>query len=167
MCIRDRAYGPEYTVKISNPQNPDQQIEHTFDLSQCPFKEANEDVDYSGNSFDYTTVVGKTKLKFRLLTGKEEKLIEKDIEQSAKYGYDAGISTRLRYMITEVDGDSTPEMITSYTQNMLARDSVAFRKHVQEITPDIELTQEIEIGGDTVSAAIPLTVEFFWPSSIE
>ena len=50
---------------------------------------------------------------------------------------------------------------------MLARDSAAFRKHVQEITPDIELTQEIEIGGDTVSASIPLTVEFFWPSSIE
>ena len=167
VAARILAYGPEYTVKISNPQNPDQQIEHTFDLSQCPFKEANEDVDYSGNSFDYTTLVGKTKLKFRLLTGKEEKLIEKDIEQSAKYGYNAGISTRLRYMITEVDGDSTPEMITSYTQNMLARDSVAFRKHVQEITPDIELTQEIEIGGDTVSAAIPLTVEFFWPSSIE
>ena len=124
-------------------------------------------MDYSENSFEYTTPIGKTKLKFKLLTGKEEKLIDKDIEQSAKYGYDAGISTRLRYMITEVDGDSTPEMITSYTQNMLARDSVAFRKHVQELTPDIELTQEIEIGGDTVSAAIPLTVEFFWPSSIE
>ena len=71
VAARILAYGPEYTVKISNPQNPDQQIEHTFDLSQCPFKEANEDVDYSGNSFDYTTVVGKTKLKFRLLTGKE------------------------------------------------------------------------------------------------
>ena len=167
VAARILAYGPEYTVKIANPQNPDQQIEHTFDLSQCPFKEANEDVDYSGNSFDYTTLIGKTKLKFKLLTGKDEKLIEKDIEQSAKFGYDAGISTRLRYMITEVDGDSTPEMITSYTQNMLARDSVAFRKHVQDITPDIELTQEIELGGDTVSASIPLTVEFFWPSSIE
>jgi len=29
------------------------------------------------------------------------------------------------------------------------------------------LTQEIELGGETVSVSIPLTVEFFWPSSIE
>ena len=77
-------------------------------------------------------LVGKTKLKFKLLTGKDEKLIEKDIKQSAKYGYDAGISTRLRYMITEVDGDKSQEVITAYTQNMLARDSVAFRKHVRK-----------------------------------
>ena len=167
VAARILAYGPEYTVKIANPQNPDQQIEHTFDLSQCPFKEAVEDVDYTDNLFEYTTPIGKTKLKFKLLTGKEEKLIDKDVEQSAKFGYESSISTRLRYMITEVDGDKSQEMITAYTQNMLARDSAAFRKHVQEITPDIELTQEIEIGGDTVSASIPLTVEFFWPSSIE
>ena len=69
-------------------------------------------MDYTDNSFDYTTSIGKTKLKFKLLTGKDEKLIEKDIEQSVKYGYDAGISTRLRYMITEVDGDKSQELIT-------------------------------------------------------
>ena len=167
VASRILAYGPDYTVKVQNPQSPDQEIEHTFDLSQCPFKEAIKDIDYSDNSFDYETPVGKTKLKFKLLTGKDEKLIEKDIEQSTKYGYDAGISTRLRYIITDVDGDSSQETITSYTQNMLARDSVAFRKHIQDITPDIELTQEIKIGGETVSVSIPLTVEFFWPSSIE
>ena len=64
-------------------------------------------MDYSDNSFDYTTSIGKTKLKFKILTGKDEKQIEKDIEQSAKFGYDADITTRLRYMITEVDGDKS------------------------------------------------------------
>ena len=166
VAARILAYGPEYTTEITNPNDVEQKVQHTFDLSKCPFKPL-PDVNYTDNSFDYTTSIGKTKLKFKLLTGKEEKLIDKDVEQSAKFGYESSISTRLRYMITEVDGDSTPEMITTYTQNMLARDSVAFRKHVQEITPDIELTQEIELGGDTVSASIPLTVEFFWPSSIE
>jgi hypothetical protein len=28
------------------------------------------------------------------------------------------------------------------------------------------LTSEIEIGGETVSVSIPLTVTFFWPQSI-
>jgi len=28
------------------------------------------------------------------------------------------------------------------------------------------LTSEIEIGGETVSVSIPLTVAFFWPDTI-
>ena len=166
VAARILAYGPEYTVKIANPQNPDQQIEHTFDLTECPFKKLSKDVDYSGNSFDYTTEIGKNKIKFKLLTGVEEELIENEIKQSAKYGYDSEVTTRLRYTITEVDGDSKPDTITSFSQNMLARDSVTLRKHIQDLTPDIELTQKIELGGETVSVSIPLTVEFFWPKSI-
>ena len=166
VACRILAYGPEYTCEVTNPKNPDQQVEHTFDLSQCPFKTISEDIDYSDNSFDFITPIAKTKLKFKLLTGVEEKQIEKDIEQTKKFGYNAEISTRLRYTITEVDGDNKPETITAFSQNMLARDSVALRNYIQEISPDIDLTSEIEIGGESVSVSIPLTVEFFWPKTI-
>ncbi len=167
IAARILAYGPEYTCQVSNPKNPQESIEHTFDLTKCPFKEPLKDVNYTDNSFDYVTPIGKNKLKFKLLTGKEEKLIDQDLKQSSKFGYESSVSTRLRYTITEVDGDNSQETINIFTQNMLARDSVALRKYIQEISPDIELTQEIEIGGETVSVSIPLTVEFFWPSSIE
>ena len=166
IAARILAYGPEYTVKIPNPNNIDEQIEHTFDLAKCEFKEVVEGLDYSKNSFDYTTEIGKNKLKFKLLTGVEEKLINKDVEQSAKFGYESNISTRLRYQVTEVDGDTNQDTINNYTQNMLARDSAAFRKYIQEITPDIDMEQKIELGGETVSVSIPLTVEFFWPKTI-
>ena len=166
VACRILAYGPEYTCEVTNPKNPDQQVEHTFDLSQCPFKTISEDIDYSDNSFDFITPIGKTKLKFKLLTGIEEKQIEKDIEQTKKFGYNAEISTRHRYTITEVDGDNKPETITAFSQNMLARDSVALRNYIQNISPDIDLTSEIEIGGEPVSVSIPLTVGFFWPQSI-
>ena len=105
-----------------------------------------KDVDYTDNSFDYTTGIGKNKIKFKLLTGVEEALIEKDLKQSAKFGYSSDITTRLRYTITEVDGDNKPETINSFSQNMLARDSVALRSYITEISPDIDLTSEIEIG---------------------
>ena len=167
VACRILAYGPEYTCEVANPKNPDQQVEHTFDLSQCPFKTISEDIDYSDNSFDFITPIGKTKLKFKLLTGIEEKQIEKDIEQTKKFGYNAEISTRLRYTITEVDGDNKPETITAFSQNMLARDSVALRNYINDISPDIDLTSEIEMGGESVSVSIPLTVEFFWPKSIQ
>ena len=166
VAARILAYGPEYTCEVTNPNNPEQKVEHTFDLTQCPFKQTVDGVDYSGNSFDYETPIGKTKIKFKLLTGIEEKQIEKDLQQTSKFGYNAEVSTRLRYTITEVDGDNKPETITAFSQNMLARDSMALRNYIQEISPDIDLTSEIEIGGEPVSVSIPLTVGFFWPKSI-
>ena len=166
VAARILAYGPEYTCEVTNPKNPDQQVEHTFDLSQCPFKTISEDIDYSDNSFDYQTPIGKNKVKFKLLTGVEEKQIEKDLEQTKKFGYNAEITTRFRYTITEVDGDNKPETITAFSQNMLARDSMALRNYIQDISPDIDLTSEIEIGGEPVSVSIPLTVGFFWPQSV-
>ena len=166
VAARILAYGPEYTAEVTNPKNQEETVSHTFDLSQCPFKELSKDVDYTDNSFNYTTDIGKNKIKFKLLTGVEEALIEKDLKQSAKYGYSTDITTRLRYTITEVDGDSKPETITEFTQNLLARDSMALRNYIQEISPDIDLTSEIEIGGETVSVSIPLTVAFFWPQSV-
>jgi len=166
VAARILAYGPHYTCEVANPNNLEQKIEHTFDLTECPFKEAVDGVDYSNNSFDYETPVGKNKIKFKLLTGVEEKLIEKDLEQSKKVGYNSEITTRLRYTITEVDGDNKPETISTFSQNMLARDSMALRNYIQEISPDIDLTSEIQIGGKAVSVSIPLTVEFFWPKSV-
>ena len=167
VAARILAYGPEYTAEVTNPKNQEETVSHTFDLSQCPFKELPKNVDYTNNSFNYTTEIGKNKIKFKLLTGSDEKLIEKELEQSKKFGYNTEISTRLRYTIIDVDGDSNPETITSFSQNMLARDSVALRNYIQEISPDIDLTSEIEIGGESVSVSIPLTVEFFWPKSIQ
>ena len=48
---------------------------------------------------------------------------------------------------------------------MLARDSIHLRNEIKNVTPDIELTQEIEIGGESVKVNIPMTVGFFWPDS--
>jgi hypothetical protein len=166
VASRILAYGPEYTVEITNPNNLDEKVEHTFDLTKCPFKELSKDIDYSGNTFEFTTLIGKNKLKFKLLTGADESLIENDIKQSSKFGVSSDITTRLRYTITEVDGDSKPTTINEFTQNLLARDSVALRNYIRDITPDIDLTSEVEIGGEAVSVNIPLTVEFFWPQSL-
>jgi len=167
VASRILAYGPEYTVEVTNPNDIDEKIEHTFDLSQCPFKELSKKVDYLGNSFEFVTPVGKNKLKFKLLTGADEKLIDKDLKQSSKFGHSTEITTRLRYAIIEVDGDSKLQTINAFIQTLLARDSVALRNYIRDISPDIDLTSEVEIGGEAVDVSIPLTVEFFWPQSLQ
>ena len=73
------------------------------------------------------------------------------------------LTTRLRYSIISVDGETDKSIITNFSQNMLARDSIFLRTQMQEHSPDIDLTQEIEIQGESVKVAIPMTVQFFWP----
>ena len=48
---------------------------------------------------------------------------------------------------------------------MLARDSLALRKEIKRVSPDIVMDQEIEIGGEMVSVTIPMTTNFFWPNN--
>ena len=71
----------------------------------------------------------------------------------------------MRYLIKEVDGDDTSAVINSFSQNMLARDSMFLREEIKKVTPDILLEQKIEIEGETVKVDIPMTVGFFWPNS--
>ena len=76
------------------------------------------------------------------------------------------ITTRLRHMITAVDGNSDISHIGKYINGMLARDSRAFREHVKTITPDVNMKVEYtHENGEVEEAPITLGVGFFWPSS--
>jgi hypothetical protein len=65
-------------------------------------------------------------------------------------------------MITSVNGDD--KAVRSFVDNQfLARDSRAFRKHIAEIQPDVDLKfypDGVEEGVD-----IPIGVTFLWPDS--
>ena len=50
---------------------------------------------------------------------------------------------------------------------MLAKDSHYLRSEIRRISPDVDLVQEVDIGGDVVEVDIPLTTEFFWPKTRE
>ena len=93
-------------------------------------------------------------------------LIEEDLKASKKLGSVLPeLTTRLRYLIKEVDGDNSQSTINNTALNMLARDSMVLREELKKVSPDIDLTQEIEIEGETVKVAIPMTVGFFWPEA--
>jgi len=165
VAARVLAYGPEYVVEITNP-NTDEKMQHTFNLADCPFKKLPDDID--SNEFEIQLPVSKQNISFRLLTGKEEAQIEEELRRVSKVGVQVSpeLTTRMRYTITAVDGNSSVAVINKFVENMLSRDSLAFRNKINEISPDIELKQEVEMGGEMVEVDIPLTIEFFWPSSV-
>ena len=68
-------------------------------------------------------------------------------------------------VITSINGDTDKSTINNFVGNMLSKESLFLREEVARISPDIDLTQDVEIGGETVSLAIPMTVEFFWPKT--
>jgi hypothetical protein len=164
VAARVLAYGPEYECEIENP-NTGKTFNHVFNLADCPFKKLPDDI--NDNKFEMELPVSKAKVGFKLITGKEEKLIEAELKGIKKTGVQVSpeLTTRLKHTITSVNGDGDKGVINQFVQNMLSRDSLELRKYINNISPDIELVQEIELEGDTVKVDIPMTVNFFWPNS--
>ena len=164
VAARVLAYGPEYECEIENP-NTGKTFSHVFNLADCPFKKLPDDI--NDNKFEMELPVSKAKVGFKLITGKEEKLIDTELKGVKKTGGQVSpeLTTRLRHTITSVNGDGDRGVINQFVQNMLSRDSLELRKYINNISPDIELVQEIELEGDTVKVDIPMTVNFFWPNS--
>ena len=164
VAARILAYGPEYTCEVADPTTGNRTTQ-TFNLAECPFKKLPDDV--TENKFEIKLPIAKKKIGFKLMTGIQERKIEEELKASKKLGSSVSpeLTTRLRHVITSVDGDDNISTINEFSQNMLARDSLFLRNHIRDITPDIELKQEVEIGGETVTVDIPMTVGFFWPTT--
>ena len=81
---------------------------------------------------------------------------------------DRTMSTRLKHIITAIDGEKSEKFISDFVDNhMLALDSRAFRKHITSITPDVDLNYTFisNESGDEQEMEIPIEVSFFWPDS--
>ena len=164
VAARILAYGADYTVEFP-VDDEGQTEEHTFNLSELEYKKFPDELEFSGNQFYMTLPVSKAEITFKLLTGKDEVKINEEIKSFEKLRDNRQVTTRLRYMITSVNGDDNTNVINQFVNNMLAKDSLAFRKYWTTIAPDIILEQDIiREGGDEVTVDIPLTTNFFWPT---
>ena len=164
VASRILAYGGEYNVEVADP-NTGETFQHTFDLTECSFKELPDDVDYSKNEFELTLPVSKVGITFKLLTGKDETNIANELKSLAKIGQPGEVTTRLKNVVTSVNGDTSKSVISNFVDNMLSKESLFLRDEITRINPDINLTQEIDIGGESTEVDIPMTVEFFWPKA--
>lgn len=104
-----------------------------------------------------------TVLTYKLLNGKDEKAIDREIAGLKKINKDASpdSTTRLKHTITSVDGKEDTKDIRDFVDNyMLARDARAFREHVKNTQPDVDLNYVLESGEEVV---VPIGLNFFWP----
>jgi hypothetical protein len=135
------------------------------DLSKLQTKELSEEVqNATENSFSYTLPASKVVVTFRLLTHGDEQKVEQELRGLKKLGKDnsAELSTRLKYVITSVNGNEDIKEIRAFVDNMLlARDARALRQHIAKIQPDIDMTFVPEDSDTPVM--IPILPSFLWP----
>jgi len=156
VAARVLGYGKDYTFEYGGQ-------EYTVDLSQLdnkPFDYSNKGV----NEFSYTLPSTGVNITYKILTHGDEQKIQTEIDGLKKINKNISpeLSTRLKYIITSVNGDREVKTIREFVdKHLLARDSRELRKHIKETQPDVDLTFFPDRTTDRVD--IPIGVKFFWP----
>jgi hypothetical protein len=163
VAARILGYGKDYSFKVGNELV-------TVDLTECPLRYLDEDKVTKGvNSFEYTFPATGATITYKLLNGKDDKQIQSELEGLKKIDKNASaeLSTRLKHLITSVNGDEDKKVIREFVDNyLLAKDSRSFREHLKQFQPDIELKAKfINENGVEEDIDIPITANFFWPDA--
>jgi hypothetical protein len=158
VAARILGYGKDYSFTYGGE-------EYTIDLSLLENKSLDESSFKKGeNEFKFKLPSSGIDITFKLLTNHDEKKIKAEIDGLKKINKNISneLSTRLKYMITSINGNKDPKDIRDFVeQQFLARDSRALREYVKEVQPDVDLTFFPDGSNEKVS--VPVGLSFFWP----
>jgi hypothetical protein len=174
VAARITGYGEDYDTSVTCPACLKMQ-EHTFDLSTCGPKpllkgealSGLEGVSYN-NDGTYSIKLARSEatVKVRLLTGKDEKLIEQNKANKKKHKLpDTNLTDLLKTIIVSVNGSTSRQDVESFVEMMPARDSRLLRKIYPLLAPNIDMSQEFQCSscGHEQALEVPVTANFFWP----
>ena len=172
-AARILGYGKEYTVEIDDPFSRGTKQKVTIDLTQIEHKEGDYTLfENRKNEFDFELPQSRRVVTFRLLTHNMEKDIQTELKgmnkTQVRTGIDRELTTRLKNIITAVDGEGGRARVNSFVDNELfAIDSKALRSHIKKISPDLDMsfTFVSDMTGEVKEMDIPMGVSFFWPNS--
>lgn len=161
IAARILGYGKDYEFSYGG-------VKETIDLSQLENRYIDESlINERKNEFDFTLPASGNTITYKLLTHADEQKVDQEVRGLRKINKDASpeLSTRLKHMIVAVDGNGDSKTIREFVDNaFLARDSRAFRKHVQNTQPDVDLRFYPENGPEE-GVDIPIGINFLWPDA--
>ena len=170
IAARVLGYGKDYEVEVACPACGEKS-KHVADLTQFESK----DIDFSKftkgqNTFTFTLPASKKTLTLKFLTHADEKAVEDELKGLKKLntltGVDSELTTRLKKAVVAVDGNEDRMTISNAVKSMLAVDSLALRKFLKEVTPEIDTTFSFvcpHCGHENEKIQVPIDVSFFWP----
>jgi hypothetical protein len=174
IAARKSAYGEIYNTQIKCPEC-DVESNVDIDLNLLSYKRLNTDgLVKNENRLAIKLPNSGRAITYSLLNHKDEADIDAELKALAKFGGDkAGspeITTRLKYTIKAIDGDTDRSKIKNFVDNQLsAKDSLALRKAVRENTPDVNMNFDFTCPacGHQTKMIVPLGANFFWPNVTE
>ena len=168
IAARILGYGAEYSFKYVNERG--KEVEVTVDLSTLNEKELDESLFKAGvNEFTFALPKSGNVVTFKLLTHGDEKKIESEIKGLTKVNPNGSfdVTTRLKHMITSVNGDREQKNIRDFVDNyLLAPDARALREYYSKVQPDIKLKfipEDENYTGEGID--VPISLNFFWPDA--
>jgi len=171
LSSRIMAYGSDYASIITCPEcGESSEIE--VDLSSLEDK----DIDIpTGTNNEHTFKLPQSEktITFKILTHGDNKKIQNEIEtwnklQKNPDAPSADMSIRYKHMILAVDGNRDKNFIKTFVKDSFTmKDLRAFRKHVADVSPGVDMTfnYNCEACDYAERISIPLGVDFFWPPS--
>lgn len=171
VAARILGYGADYPIEVQCPScGTKNKLE--VNLTELETKEIDASKYTKGENL-FTTVLPASKrtLEWKLLTHADEAKIAESAKAIQKKklskSIDPTMSTRFKQMIQSVDGDTTIKVINDFVdKEFLSRDTMALRKEIDEVSPDIDMSFYFECdecGHEVPKQSVPMTVQFFWP----
>jgi hypothetical protein len=80
---------------------------------------------------------------------------------------DSESTSRLRAMITAVDGKTDKGTIWKFVDSLLVRDARFLREQYKTRTPDVDfnINVECDCSSEPLEVRLPIGVNFFWPDA--
>jgi hypothetical protein len=156
VAARILGYGKDYEFVYKGKK-------YNVDLSQIENKNFDGSIVDEKGYGTFTLPQTENVIKFKFLNETDNSKIEEEIKGFEKINKDnsRSITTKLIYTIVSINGDSDKTNVRGFVENqLLASDSRALRKYINEVSPDVNLTFTTESGEE---AALPIGLTFFWP----
>jgi len=169
IAARILAYGKDYSFKYKN-SNTDEEEVVNVDLQDLKYKPLDESLFNNKNEFTFVLPYSKNTVTFKVLSVAEDRKIDEEIKGMKKMvGQEAGlISTRLKHQILSINGDYSTKTVRDFVDQgyLLSRDAIELRRQIEKVTPDIDMNVMFILKDSTeVSTGLPMTAEFFFPST--
>lgn len=178
LATRILAYGPSYAYETECPVCGEQN-QKTAKLTEIQSKDVPfEEYDRNQTEFEFTLPVTGKDVVFGLLTRGDIQNINSEIDRvkrnakgrdgkrKAGQQVSTNMTTRLRYLLEEVDGSRDIKDIRKFVSQMPAKDSLSLRQEVERVNPDLNLDHEFvcDFCAHMEEMRIPLDETFFFPT---
>lgn len=159
--LRSTGYGSEYPIRVFSP-NEGKFVETIFDLTNLKMKPIGAKPDEKGE-FDMILPVSKKHVKFKLLTGRDEKEITRKDDEWVNRGNE---SDRGRFIleqqIVEIDGERDIVKLLQEISKLPLKDSIEFKRYSNSIEPGIDFNVTVETpGGESIKTFLNIRADFF------